>query len=201
MTRGKILGPDLYSGSDAYSGYLATGNVTSFTLTHESGTGGAPKYGVVGQMPWIGSAAVGQSVHASSGFSVPGGVVGNPLLNLTSPRQSSDTATVGHYIANLTIGVDVELAAADRAGMIRYSFHTGGLGQRQVVVDVSHVLPSFRGQGLGQNYLGGGFQVFKDGHYEANGTYNNGWNRGEHRHCRLSSQLSFPSLSCHAFHT
>lgn len=34
------LGPDLYTGSDSYSGYQSTGNVTGFTMMHESGTGG-----------------------------------------------------------------------------------------------------------------------------------------------------------------
>ncbi|KAK8080703.1 glycosyl hydrolase- family 92 protein [Apiospora hydei] len=49
------LGPDLYTGSDSYSGYQATGNFTGFSLLHESGTGGAPKYGVVSQMPVVGA--------------------------------------------------------------------------------------------------------------------------------------------------
>ncbi|KAK7209000.1 hypothetical protein V2G26_016178 [Clonostachys chloroleuca] len=49
------LGPDLYTGSDSYSGYQPTGNFTGFTLLHESGTGGAPKYGVVSQMPVVGT--------------------------------------------------------------------------------------------------------------------------------------------------
>lgn len=36
------LGPDLYDGSDAYSGFDADGNFTGFSMLHESGTGGAP---------------------------------------------------------------------------------------------------------------------------------------------------------------
>ncbi|TKA55102.1 hypothetical protein B0A49_10822, partial [Cryomyces minteri] len=36
---------------DANAGYTPDGNVTAITLLHESGTGGAPKYGVIPQMP------------------------------------------------------------------------------------------------------------------------------------------------------
>ncbi|KAL9078819.1 MAG: hypothetical protein Q9157_002260 [Trypethelium eluteriae] len=49
-------------------------------------------------------------------------------------------------------------------------------GSASIVVDVSHVLPSFRGLGLSQGYAGGSVQVFADGHYETSGVYNNGWN-------------------------
>lgn len=59
--------------------------------------------------------------------------------------------------------------------MYQYTFPKGVLGN--ILVDVSHVLPSFRGQGLGQNYEGGQIEVFPDGHYEGYGTYDNGWNR------------------------
>lgn len=40
------LGPDIENATtDAYSGYLPAGNLTGFSMMHESGTGGAPKYG------------------------------------------------------------------------------------------------------------------------------------------------------------
>ena len=151
------LGPDLYTGADAYSGYLPTGNVTGFSMMHESGTGGAPKYGTVSQFPVLGG-------------------VSNPLIDLSSPRASADQAQVGYYSTSLSSGIKVELAATDHAGLFAYSFPTAS--QANVVVDVSHVLPSFRGLGLGQNYVRGNITVFDDGHYEGSGTYNNGWNLG-----------------------
>lgn len=41
------LGPDVENfTTDAYSGYLSDGNITGFSMMHESGTGGAPKYGM-----------------------------------------------------------------------------------------------------------------------------------------------------------
>lgn len=35
-------------------GWTPDGNVTGFSMMHESGTGGAPKYGVISQMPLTG---------------------------------------------------------------------------------------------------------------------------------------------------
>ncbi|KAG7002144.1 hypothetical protein G7Y79_00028g061650 [Physcia stellaris] len=150
------LGPDLYTGADAYSGYLPTGNVTGFSMMHDSGRGGAPKYGTVSQLPVVG--------HVS-----------NPLVDLSSPRASADQAQVGSYSTSLSSGVQIQLSATNHAGLFSYSFPTPS--QSNIVVDVSHVLPSFRGQGLGQNYVRGNVTVSDDGHYEGSGTYNNGWNR------------------------
>lgn len=141
--------------SDSYSGYQPTGNITAITLMHESGTGGAPKYGCPGQLPVVGD-------------------ISNPLLNNSIPRAANDTAQVGHYEMSLANGVTVELAATEHAGMLKYGFPSNGTAN--VVVDVSHILPSFRGTGWGQGYAGGSLSIFGDGHYEGRGTYNNGWN-------------------------
>ncbi|XHG04892.1 hypothetical protein AWENTII_008146 [Aspergillus wentii] len=150
------LGPDLYDGkSDAYSGYLSKGNFSGFSLMHEQGTGGAPKYGTVSQLPLVGN-------------------ISQPLSNLTVARSGTDNATVGYYHAKTDEHVTVELSASAHAGIYRYTFPSGSQGN--VLVDVSHVLPSFRGMGLGQNYKGGSFAILEDGHYEGHGVYDNGWN-------------------------
>ncbi|KAI1170202.1 glycoside hydrolase family 92 protein [Nemania sp. FL0916] len=155
------LGPDLYTGSDSYSGYQPTGNFIGFSLLHESGTGGAPKYGVVSQMP------------------VPGpSNISNPLADLSVNRSAPDVARLGYYKSSLSNGVSVELGATARAGTFKYTFPKSEANN--VVVDVSHVLSSYRGQGLGQNYLGGNISVSttKSGfRYEGAGSYDNGWNR------------------------
>ncbi|WYZ46396.1 hypothetical protein EsH8_IX_000621 [Colletotrichum jinshuiense] len=155
------LGPDLENGVDAYSGYLPDGHFIGFSMLHESGTGGAPKYGVVNQMPVV-------------------GVIDNPLSQNTDTRTQPDETEVGYYKSYLGSGVVVELGASERAGLYQYTFPGGnGSGQANVIVDVSHVLPSYRGQGLGQNYLGGKIEVVDgdDFHYEGYGYYDNGWNR------------------------
>jgi predicted alpha-1,2-mannosidase len=150
------FGIDVYDGSDSYSGFKENGRVTGFSLMHESGTGGAPKYGVVSQMPVMGN-------------------ISNPLEDLSVARAKPDMSAVGHYTTNLVNGIQVELAATRHAGIYRYQFPTDEDGN--IVVDISQVLPSYRKQGLGQAYTGGSFEVLPDGHYEGFGTYNNGWNR------------------------
>ncbi|KAK3058044.1 hypothetical protein LTR09_001121 [Extremus antarcticus] len=148
------LGPDVVNDTtDAYSGYIPVGQIYGFSMMHESGTGGAPKYGVVSQMPVIGK-------------------VKNPLVSLGQNRTVNDTAEVGYYKSSLASGVDIEVAATAHAGMYKYFFPSG---ESSVVVDVSHVLPSFRGLGWGQGYAGGSFELTSDG-YTGSGIYNNGWN-------------------------
>ncbi|KAJ5160250.1 uncharacterized protein N7482_007254 [Penicillium canariense] len=150
------LGPDLlHSGTDSYSGYLPNGKFSGFSLMHEQGTGGAPKYGTVSQLPLVGD-------------------ITDPLSNITVSRSGTDAGSVGYYKAQTEDGVEVELSASARAGIYRYTFPSDV--EKNILVDVSHVLPSFRGQGLGQNYEGGNLTIFADGHYEGLGTYNNGWN-------------------------
>jgi putative alpha-1,2-mannosidase len=150
------LGPDLLlSGTDSYSGYLPDGNFSGFSMMHEQGTGGAPKYGTVSQLPLVGN-------------------ISDPLSNITVSRSGTDEGSVGYYKAETSDDVEVELSASSRAGIYRYTFPSKSQGN--VLVDVSHVLPSFRGQGLGQGYEGGNITIFADGHYEGSGVYNNGWN-------------------------
>ena len=147
------LGPDVEDGAtDAYSGYFPAGQMWGFSMMHESGTGGAPKYGVVSQMP----------VHGSPS---------NPLVDLSQNRSADDTAKVGYYKSSLASGIDVELAATAHAGMYLYTFPSG---DNSVVVDVSHVLPSFRGFGWGQGYAGGSFELTDVG-YVGHGVYNGKW--------------------------
>lgn len=150
------LGPDVeYGKQDAYSGYLPNGNIWGFSMMHESGTGGAPKYGVVSQMPVVGN-------------------VSNPTANFSQARVGPDQGGVGYYKTSLASGVVVDLAASEHAGLYSYAFPNKSTAS--IVVDVSHVLPSFRGLGWEQHYSGGGLEVFEDGHYEGYGIYNNGWN-------------------------
>ncbi|KAI1446395.1 glycoside hydrolase family 92 protein [Annulohypoxylon stygium] len=154
------LGPDLYTGSDSYSGYQSTGSFIGFSLLHESGTGGAPKYGVVSQMPAVGT-------------------VDNPLEDQSVNRSTADVSRLGYYKSSLSNDVTVELGATAKAGLYQYQF-SGNAAASNIIVDVSHVLPSFRGQGLGQNYLGGNISVTKSDsgvRYTGSGSYDNGWNR------------------------
>ncbi|KAH9868338.1 hypothetical protein J1614_007410 [Plenodomus biglobosus] len=150
------LGPDVENMTlEAFSGYLPEGTVWGFSMMHESGTGGAPKYGVVSQMPVVGN-------------------VSDPLAELGQQRAIPDQGSVGYYRTSLANGVTVKLAASEHAGLYSYSFPSNSTSS--IVVDVSHVLPSFRRYKWEQHYSGGTFSLFQDGHYEGHGIYNNGWN-------------------------
>ena len=150
------LGPDVRSnGVDGYSGYQPQGNITGFSMTHESGTGGAPKYGVVSQMPVTGN-------------------VSNPLDDLSASRSAPDQAEVGQYISSLSTGITVRLTATSHAAMYNYGFP--GSSTPNVVVDVSHVLLAQQRENWSQHYVNGNISVEPDGSYQGSGTYNNGWN-------------------------
>jgi putative alpha-1,2-mannosidase len=114
-------------------------------MMHESGTGGAPKYGVVSQMPVSGRLNITE-------------------VQLASPRGAPDNGSVGYYSSTLASGVKVELAGTDHAGFFQYSFPAAA--EKHVVIDVGHFLPSFRGLGWSQYYLGGKIGVGSDGHYQ-----------------------------------
>lgn len=147
------LGPDNDSGGNSFSGY-AIGNFQGFSMMHESGTGGAPKYGVVSQMPLVGNLT-------------------DSLIDSGTPRSLPDVTTVGYYKASLSSNITVELSATSRAGFYQYTFPSGNQGH--VLVDVSRVLPSHKAE-LSQHYLGGNISTSIN-HYEGYGDYNNGWNR------------------------
>ncbi|KAL8800778.1 MAG: hypothetical protein Q9182_004942 [Xanthomendoza sp. 2 TL-2023] len=157
------LGPDVVSGSmDAYPGYLPKGNISAFSLMHQSGTGGAPKYGVVSQLP-----VVGRMLRSAA--------------DLSNPRSGPDRAEVGRYHSSLSNGVSVDLAATDHAGLFSYQFPKST--NAMIVVDVSHFLPSHRGLGTEQRYVSGNISIVKGANgqlsYEGDATYSNGWNLGK----------------------
>lgn len=104
------------------------------------------------------------------------GSVPDPLADLSQPRASPDEGGVGWYKSSLANNITVQLAATEHAGLYHYTFPKGTNTSCSIVVDVSHVLPSFRGLGWEQHYSGGTFKLLNDGHYEGSGTYNGGWN-------------------------
>ncbi|KAI0142109.1 glycosyl hydrolase [Pestalotiopsis sp. NC0098] len=157
-------GIDTYEQNVSYStingGWTPGGTVTGISMMHESGTGGAPKYGVVSQMPLT-----------SVDFPV------NILDNRTywQNRTGDDTASVGYYSTLFASGVQVEVSASRHAGILQYTFPADG--EKHVLVDVSHYLPSEHGGYSVQVFLGGEIEV--DGStYTGHGTYGGGWNEG-----------------------
>ncbi|KAI7107234.1 hypothetical protein KC352_g36761, partial [Hortaea werneckii] len=159
------VGIDTYEDNVTYSvingGYTPNGHVPGISMMHESGTGGAPKYGLVPQMPLT---TVDEPV--------------NILDNRTywQDRVGDDTARVGYYATQLENGVGVELSASRHAGIMQYQFPAG---EKHVLVDASHYLPSEGGGNAVQAYVGGSIQLEPNGKtYTGHTSVGGGWNEG-----------------------
>ncbi|KAH8898598.1 glycosyl hydrolase [Thozetella sp. PMI_491] len=140
-------------------GWTPRGLVTGVSMTHESGTGGEPKYGVVSQMPLT-------SIDAPVSL----------LDNTTywQKRVGDDVASVGYFKTVLESGVTIELSAARHSGILQYTFPAG---EKHVLVDVSHYLPQEGGAYSSQVYLGGEIAI-NGSQYTGYGTYGGGFNEG-----------------------
>jgi len=137
--------------------------VTAVTMLHESGTGGAPKYGVVGQMP----------LRSLSGV--------NLLDNLTysQPRIGHDSAKIGWYKTRLANGVSIEMTASMHAGLLQYTFENSS--ERYILVDVSHYLPTQDDHMASQFYTNANIDLSRANGYKGAGTWRGGWNQGMSR--------------------
>jgi putative alpha-1,2-mannosidase len=130
-------------------------------MLHESGTGGAPKYGVIPQMPLTTLEGV------------------NLLDNMTyaQPRVGNDTAYVGFYSTKLKNGVQIDMTSARHAGLIRYTFPR--TSNKYVLVDLSHYLPTQDDHMSSQYYTNGFIELGSDkSTYSGHGTWRGGWNQG-----------------------
>ena len=144
------------SSIDVNAGYTPDGNVTAISFLHESGTGGAPKYGVVSQMPL--TSLEGVDVLDNTTYS--------------QPRIGNDSASVGYYKTTLQNGVTAEMSASRHAGIIKYT------GAQYVLVDVSHYLPTNGEPEHGQLYSNGHLDVSSSGqNYSGYGIWRGGWNQ------------------------
>lgn len=127
-------------------------------MMHESGTAGPAKYGIISSMPLTTLNRV------------------NLLDNTTywQKRIGHDIAKVGYFSTKLRNGVGVQLSAARHSGILQYDF---GAGDKHVLVDISHYLPSERSsKGTGQYYSGGEIQLSRTGkHYTGWGSYGGGF--------------------------
>ncbi|KAF4633212.1 hypothetical protein G7Y89_g4919 [Cudoniella acicularis] len=141
-------------------GYTPKGKVTAISMMHESGTGGFPKYGIIPQMPL-------------TTIKSPVNLLDNQTYWQT--RVGDDIAKVGYFKTQLENGVTIELSGARHSGIMQYSFPGG---EKYVLVDVSHYLPSATGGYSNQYYIGGEIHLQEDGTYTGYGTYGGGWNEG-----------------------
>ncbi|XXH03797.1 hypothetical protein Hte_010203 [Hypoxylon texense] len=162
----------------ANAGYTPDGNVTGITMLHESGTGGAPTYGLIPQMPLTTLEGV------------------NVLDNITymQPRICEDVAQVGYYKTQLQNGVTAEMSASMHAGIMKYTYPEDADG-RFVLVDLSHFIPSTGKKE--QWYSNGKLERSDDGtSYSGYGVYREGWAWGGDYRVYFCAQFdSAPSQS------
>lgn len=131
-------------------------------MLHESGTGGAPKYGIVPQMPLTTLQGV------------------NVLDNLTymQSRMGNDTASIGYFKTKLANGVTTEISASQHTGLLRYTFPESS--NKYILLDLSHYLPTQDEPAGEQLYSNGHIDVSPGSDmYSGYGTWRGGWNEGK----------------------
>lgn len=169
--------------TDCNAGFSPLGNVTAVSMMHVSGTGGAPTYGLVSQMPLYGDLS---DVNLAD--------------NVTYWQNRSfadEHAEVGMFTTTLLNGVKIDLTASQHAGIMRYTFpskdqmtnssmgyNSGSSTPSQkndahVLVDLTHVLPSYSIQDYSQVFLRGDIHLRTGANgqasYYGSATYSGGW--------------------------
>ncbi|CAE6504740.1 unnamed protein product [Rhizoctonia solani] len=184
-----VLNLDQGGISSANSGYTPRGNATGFSLLHTSGTGGQPKYGVVSQMPLLGSLE-GQGIN-----------VADNRTYLTN--RTNEVAQVGYFRTTFeTTRITTELTASQHTGILHYTFPPSINGTAHILIDLSHALPSGGGGYISQRYVKGEFTVDpKGGGYSGSAWYDLGWNQGEAWQIFFCGNFSKPATRVRTFWT
>ncbi|KAM5475467.1 hypothetical protein MauCBS54593_001156 [Microsporum audouinii] len=163
---------------DVNAGYSPDGNVSAISFLHESGTGGAPKYGVISQMPL--STLEGVNVADNKTYS--------------QPRVGKDFASVGYYKTKLQNGITAEMSATDHAGILQYNYPPSA--GKFVLVDLSHYLPTHGEPNANQMYSNGRINLQDGGQrYTGYGIYRGGWNEGPNFQVFMCAEFSIAPSS------
>ncbi|CAK4034552.1 glycoside hydrolase family 92 [Lecanosticta acicola] len=173
----------ILNATDCNAGYSPLGNVTAVSMMHVSGTGGAPTYGIVSQMPLHGGL---DTVNLAD--------------NMTYWQNRSleaEHAEVGMFTTTLLNGVKIDITAAQHSGIIRYTFLKGKSvsntsialtsgssvavrsSDAHVLADLTHVLPSYYIQDYSETFLRGDLYIRTGSNgqasYYGSATYSGGW--------------------------
>lgn len=149
-------GPDMTAphGHDGNAGWNEKGDIRGFSQTHVSGTGGGCKYGNI-------------LVQATTGEVTP--------LDAASPR-AEEKASAGLYSVTLArYGVNVEITAARRSAIYRFSYPQGA--KANLLFDVSHFLLSGLRTGETQSLVASEVNVISPTELAGSTTLKGGWNK------------------------
>ncbi|KAI5954212.1 hypothetical protein KGF54_001987 [Candida jiufengensis] len=160
-----------------YSGYAPGGVINGISMMHESGTGGAPEYGVVSQLPFYGDYSNGEEVTLS--------------------RSQPDSAKVGYYAVNTTSKINIELTAGERYGILKYNFNDN-FQDSKVLVNVSHHLTAPNRPWWTQYFVNGSIDATTNG-YIGQTTIKGGWGDQEPWTIYFCSNFSTPAQSVSKF--
>lgn len=192
---------------DCNAGYTPLGNVTGISMTHVSGTGGVPTYGLVSQMPILGDLS---NVNLAD----------NTTYWQNRTMRSEDSS-VGLFSTILLDGVGIEITASQHAGFMRYkapsstaTFHNTSITQAMpvtvpasgasaedlhVLVDLAHVLPGYSTQAYSQKFLHGDLHVRSSSNgqpsYYGSATYKGGWSQPESHTLHFCANFTVPASS------
>lgn len=163
-------------------GWTPRGLVTGISMMHESGTGGPAKYGIISQMPLT-------TVDAPV----------NLLDNRTywQERVGNDSASVGYFGTKLENGVSVQIGGARHSGIIQYDFP---VGDKYILVDVSHFLSDEGGSNIDQYYAGGAIEFEGGGkQYSGYGTYGGGFSNSAPATTYFCGEFEQMPMEAHTF--
>ena len=150
-----VLQPDTERPST--SGYRSDSRIVGFSHTHESGTGGASKYGNFRVVPFSG-----------------------PLEIPVAAEKSDEAAWPGYYAVTLgppTQPIRAELTAARLVGFHRYTFPPAK--DAHLVVEVSSAIVSW--SGTPQRPLSCEAKADPSGELSGNCKFRGGWNPGDYQ--------------------
>ncbi|KAH4854233.1 hypothetical protein HBI25_215970 [Parastagonospora nodorum] len=193
--------------TDANAGYTPLGNVTAVSMTHVSGSGGTPTYGLISQMPLSGNLA---SINLAD--------------NMTYAQNRSldlESATVGLFTTTLQNGIKIEITSGNHTGFMRYTFPrsgvplhnqstynvqptinepgTGNEKDAHVLVDLTHVLPAYSAMAYNQKYVRGELHVRASSNglpsYYGSATYSGGWPQPDSHKLYFCGNFSVPEGS------
>lgn len=147
------LSPDTVGGLT--SGYDSKNDISGFSHTHVSGTGGPGKYGNFRVMPGVGEIN---------------------LADLASPK-AVEVASPGYYSVNLTrYSIKAELTATRLVGFHRYTFPK--TNQAQIFFDAGSILRPGKPRPLLQSLLENKIRIVGKNRLEGMVKVRGGWNEG-----------------------
>ena len=148
---------------DSYSGYAPNGKIIGISMMHESGTGGAPQYGVISQLPFTDESIDDEVLNSNSEFGLE--------------RSNIDNSTIGVYSVS-TKNVNFQFTSDERSAMIRYKYNIEQIENVRILVNVSHHLGSPGRPWWTQKFVNGSIEISEDSNdnkYTGYTTIKGGW--------------------------